>query len=154
MVSLSLNQQHQITQRLMLSIGLWGLPVAIGSYAGLFERFPAPLFALLVSVGITIPVVVYYRNSVFRAYIQALHLNYLTLFHLWRIPAALAFFYYGSQHLLPPTFVHNAAWGDLIAGTLVLPVLMLPQNRSCPRTVDVGASPTGGRLGTSKARLL
>jgi hypothetical protein len=72
MVSLSLNQQHQITQRLMLSIGVWGLAVAIGSHAGLFERFPAPLFALLVSVGITIPVVVYYRNSVFRAYIQAM----------------------------------------------------------------------------------
>ena len=79
-------------------------------------------------MGITIPLVIYYGNSSFRAYIQELHLNYLTLFHIWRIPAALTFFYYGSQHLLPSTFVRNAAWGDLAAGLLVLVVLALPKS--------------------------
>jgi hypothetical protein len=48
---------------------------------------------------------------------------------LRRIPAALFFFYCGNQHLLPETFVRNAAWGGLFAGLLVVPVLMLPSSR-------------------------
>lgn len=129
MVSLSLNQRNQIAQRLISIISIWGLGVGVGSYLGLFSTFPLPWFALLVAIAITAPVTIYYRNSTFRAYIQGLHLNYLTVFHLWRIPAALAWFYYGSQHLLPETFVRNAAWGDLVAGLLVVPVLMLPNHR-------------------------
>jgi hypothetical protein len=129
MVSLSLNQRNQIAQRLIFTISFWGIGVGVGSYIGLFSTFPLPWFALLVAIGITAPVLLYYGNSTFHAYIQELHLNYLTVFHLWRIPAALVFFYYGSQHLLPGTFVRNAAWGDLFAGLLVLPVLMLPSRR-------------------------
>lgn len=45
-------------------------------------------------------------------------LRALTLFNVWRVPAALAFFYYGSQGDLPTAFVRNAGWGDLIAGLL------------------------------------
>jgi hypothetical protein len=129
MVSLSLNQRNQIAQKLIVTIGIWGISVGISSYFGLFSTFPLPWFALLVAIGITAPIAIYYGNSTFRAYVQGLHLNYLTVFHLWRIPAALVFFYYGSQHLLPETFVRNAAWGDLFAGLLVVPVLMLPSHR-------------------------
>lgn len=129
MISLSLNQRNQITQRLLSIISLWGLSVGVGSYFGLFTTFPLPWFALLVAIGITAPILIYYGNSTFRAYIQGLHLNYLTVFHLWRVPAALIFFYYGSQHLLPEIFVRNAAWGDLFAGLFVLPILMLPARR-------------------------
>lgn len=111
MVSLSLNQRDRISKRLLSTISIWGLGVGVGSYFGLFSTFLLPWFALLVAMGITIPLAIYYGNSIFRAYIQGLHLNYLTLFHIWRIPAALTFFYYGSQHLLPLTFVRNAAWG-------------------------------------------
>ncbi|MEA5467208.1 hypothetical protein [Leptothoe sp. PORK10 BA2] len=118
MVSLSSNQRYHMAQRLLFIISFWGFSVAVGSYFGLFSTFPLPWFALLVGMGIVTPLVLYYGNSSFRAYIQGLHLNYLTLFHIWRIPAALTFFYYGSQHLLPSTFVRNAAWGDLAAGLL------------------------------------
>ncbi len=128
MISLSLNQRNQITQRLLSIISVWGLGVAVGSYFGLFSTFPLPWFALLVAMGITLPLAIYYGNSVFQAYIQGLHLNYLTLFHIWRIPAALIFFYYGSRHLLPSTFVRNAAWGDLAAGLLVVVVVALPKS--------------------------
>ena len=128
MVSLSLNQRHQVAQKLIFTIGIWGVSVGIGSYFGLFSTFPLPWIAFLVAMGITLPLAIYYGNSVFQAYIQGLHLNYLTLFHIWRIPAALTFFYYGNQHLLPPTFVRNAAWGDLASGLLVLVVLALPKS--------------------------
>lgn len=128
MVSLSLNQRHQIARKFFLIISTWGLSVGIGSYFGLFSTFPIPWFVLLVAMGITTPIVIYYRNSNFRAYIQGNGLNSLTLFHIWRIPAALSFFYYGSQNLLPSTFVRNAAWGDLAAGLLVLVLLALPKS--------------------------
>jgi hypothetical protein len=128
MASLSSNQRHQVAQRLLSFISIWGLCVGVGSYLGLFSTFPLPWFALLVAMGITVPLAIYYGNSIFRTYIQGLHLNYLTLFHIWRIPAALTFFYYGSRHLLPSTFVRNAAWGDLAAGLLVLVVLVLPKS--------------------------
>jgi hypothetical protein len=129
MLFLSLNQRHQITQRLLFTISIWGIGVGVGSYFRLFSTFPLPWFALLVAIGITVPTIVYYCNSTIQAYIQQLHLNYLTVFHLWRIPAALVFFYYGSQHLLPETFVRNAAWGDLLSGLFVVPLLLLPNYR-------------------------
>jgi hypothetical protein len=129
MVSLSLNQRHQIAQHLLSTISIWGIGVGVGSYFGLFSTFPLPWFALLVAIAITVSTTIYYCNSTFQAYIQQLHLNYLTVFHLWRIPAALVFFYYGSQHLLPETFVRNAAWGDLLAGLFVLPLMLLPNYR-------------------------
>jgi hypothetical protein len=117
-----------MTRRLLCAITVWGLGVGIASYLGLFHSFPLPWFAFLVAIGIVTPLIIYWGNSMFRAYIQGLHLNYLTLFHLWRIPAALTFFYYGSYHLLPETFVRNAAWGDLIAGLLVFPILAVRKN--------------------------
>ena len=128
MVSLSSKQRNHITQRSLYTMLCWGLGVGLSGYFGLFSLFPLPLFALFVAIGIITPVAIYYGNSTFRTYIQGLHLDYLTLFHLWRIPAALTFFYYGSQHLLPATFVRNAAWGDLMAGLLVLLVLTLPKS--------------------------
>ncbi|GAB4144924.1 MAG: hypothetical protein Fur0046_22420 [Cyanobacteria bacterium J069] len=128
MTALSSNQRDRLARRFFSAISLWGLSVAISSYVGLFSLFPLPWFALLVALGITLPLAIYYRNSSFRAYIQTLHLNHLTLFHIWRIPAAFIFFYYGSQQWLPSTFVRNAAWGDLAAGLLVFVLLALPKS--------------------------
>jgi hypothetical protein len=127
MVALSSRQRDRVTQRLLYTISVWGLAVGLGSYFGFFRMFPLPWFACLVTLGIVTPLAIYYRNVSFRTYIQGLHLNKLTVFHLWRIPAAMTFFYYGSLHQLPATFVRNAAWGDLTAGLLVLLVLSLPE---------------------------
>jgi hypothetical protein len=63
---------------------------------------------------------VYFRSSSFRSYIYSIDIRYLTIFHVWRIPAALGFFWYGAQGLLPEQFVFNAAWGDFIAGILAI----------------------------------
>lgn len=70
MVSLSSNQRHRISQRLLSIISFWGLGVAVGSYFGLFSSFPLPWVALLVAMGITIPLTIYYGSSNFRAYIS------------------------------------------------------------------------------------
>ncbi|MGP1373757.1 MAG: hypothetical protein ACTS3T_13085 [Almyronema sp.] len=128
MVSLSSKQRHQIKRQLFLTLSIWGLGVAAGSYFGYLSRLSLPWLALLVVSGILWPVAVYYGTPTFRSYIQGLDLDDLTLFHLWRIPAAFVFFSYGHQHLLPADFVRNAAWGDLVAGLLVLVVWGLPKS--------------------------
>ena len=128
MNSLTLERQQQISRWLFIILAVWGVGAAIGSYLGLFGLLPLPWFAALVAIGIILPVTVYYGNPIFRAYIRELSLNDLTIFHLWRIPAALAFFYYGSQQWLPSAFVRNAGWGDLAAGVLVFGVIALPKS--------------------------
>lgn len=57
---------------------------------------------------------------------------------IWRIPAALAFFWYGAQGLLPPVFVRNAGWGDLIAGIAAIPVVFWLPQRAWRRTSLIG----------------
>lgn len=128
MASLNLEQRQQISQWLLTILVIWGVGAAIGSYFGLFSSLPLNGFAALVVIGIILPVAIYYVSPGFRNYIQELPLNYLTVFHLWRIPAALVFFYYGSRQLLPSTFVRNAGWGDLAAGSLVFLVVVLPKS--------------------------
>jgi hypothetical protein len=91
---------------------------------------PPLLIAPLIALGIIIPVAVYAISDGFRAYIAAVGLRPITAFHIWRIAAALVFFWYGEHNRLPEAFVRNAGWGDLIAGVLALFVVMLPENRS------------------------
>lgn len=110
--------------RLLLIIILWAILVALGGLTGVFTLFPLPLIALLVVLGIATPLLIYKQNAEFRTFIRSQDLNFLTTFHLWRIPAALIFFYFGMQGLLPETFVRNAGWGDLVAGLLVLPTVL------------------------------
>jgi hypothetical protein len=66
----------------------------------------------------------------FRAYVEIIGLRPITVFHIWRIGAALLFFWYGAHNLLPPIFVLIAGWGDLIAGLLALAVTLLPESRN------------------------
>ena len=49
--------------------------------------------------------------------------------HVWRVPAALTFFWYGAVGALPGIFVTLAGWGDLFAGLAALAVVVLPRNR-------------------------
>lgn len=124
-----MTSRNSITQRwFFLVLSLWGTAILIGGYYGLFTKINLNWIALLVVMGMTIPVVVYYSNANFHAYIQSLDLKYLTVFHLWRIPAGLWFLDCGSQNLLPEQFVTTAGYGDLAVGLLV-PVVLLVRLR-------------------------
>ena len=108
----------------VFTLSVWALAAAVAGYYELFTKFPFFGIAPLVVGGIAIPLIVYYLNENFRAYIQSIDLKHLTIFHLWRIPAGFAFLYYGSRNLLPETFVRNAGYGDLAVGFLVPLILM------------------------------
>ena len=116
------------TRVLLTVLAAWGLAVAAetGVYRAIYPLLLAPIIAL----GIVVPVAVYAMSKGFRAYIKAIGLQALTAFHIWRIAAALLFFWYGAHDLLPQIFVQNAGWGDLIAGLLALSVTLLPESRN------------------------
>jgi hypothetical protein len=129
--------EHDIAARtrrghivLLTVLAIWGLAVAIAALTGLFSGVYPLLLAGLIALGIILPVVVYALSRSFRDYIEALGLYGLTAFHVWRIAAALVFFWYGAHNLLPDVFVRNAGWGDLIAGFLALGVVLLPKTRN------------------------
>lgn len=113
------------TRRVLGVLAAWALLVAVTSALGLFRAFPLPYIAPIVAAGIGGPIALYALHGRFRAYMRGLRLETLTVFHLWRIVAALVFFAYGAAGALPETFVRHAAWGDLLAGLLVIPVLLV-----------------------------
>lgn len=119
-----LETNQKVERWSVFTLSVWALGAAVAGYYGLFTKLPFFGIAPLVVAGIAIPVMVYYLNENFRAYIQSIDLKHLTIFHLWRIPAGFAFLYYGSQNLLPETFVRNAGYGDIIVGFLVPLILM------------------------------
>jgi hypothetical protein len=118
------------TRVLLTVLAIWGLAVAVAAETGVYSAIYPLLLAPIIALGIVVPVVIYAMSTGFRAYIEAIGLRPLTAFHIWRIAAALLFFWYGAHNLLPQVFVQNAGWGDLIAGLLALGVTLLPESRN------------------------
>lgn len=109
-------------------IAIWGLGVATAAQVGIFQAMPPLLYGPLVAAGIAIPVVVYAMVPSVRAYFATIGLYPLTVLHVWRIPAAFAFFWYGLHNQLPPAFWILAGVGDFLAGLYALPLLKGPSN--------------------------
>ena len=105
-----------ITAVLLLGLGLWGAGVAVLARQGAFLAIPMPAIALLVAMGIALPTLGYFASPAMRAYFAAVGLFPITALHVWRVPAALAFFGYGLAGQLPAPFWLLAGTGDLVAG--------------------------------------
>jgi hypothetical protein len=110
-------------------LAAWGLTVAALAAAGFYRSLYPPVIGPIIVMGVAAPVAAYASLAGFRRYVAAIGLRPLTAFHVWRIPAALLFFWYGAHDLLPPAFVRDAGWGDLIAGLMALGVTLLPESR-------------------------
>jgi hypothetical protein len=113
-----------------MAFGLWAAMVVVAVWTGLLEAIAPPLLAPLIIAGILVPTLVYFRSRPVRAYVERIGLFGLTAFHVWRIPAAGVFFWYGAHDLLPPTFVRHAAWGDLLAGVLAGLIILTKPSRT------------------------
>ncbi|PVY26842.1 hypothetical protein C7413_121116 [Paraburkholderia silvatlantica] len=123
-------QKNSGTRVLLSVLAVWGAAVGAAAGTGVYRVIYPLWLAGLIALGIVAPVVVYGLSRGFRAYIATIGLRTLTAFHIWRIAAALVFFWYGAHDLLPEAFVRNAGWGDLIAGLLALGVALLPKTRN------------------------
>lgn len=125
-VELSLPRYHAISARLGLAALVWSALVATAAGSGLLARLWMPAIALLVGLGILVPTLAYHLAAEGRAWADRVGLRAITAFHVWRIPAALLFFGYGAQGLLPPLFWILAGTGDLIAGLWALALIRRP----------------------------
>lgn len=107
----------------------WFIVVLGLGWLGVFGRLHHAAVGVIAVAELLGIVALYYLNRPFQAYVQSIPFKHLTVFNVWRFPAGVLFLYYGAQGLLPPLFVQNAAWGDILAACLVPVVLMLPEGR-------------------------
>lgn len=105
-----------LTPLVAVAIAAWFALVTWASMQGAFAQLHLPLIALIVAAGIAVPSVAYFASPALQALAARVGLIRLTALHLWRVPAALAFFAYGLAGELPPLFWLLAGTGDLIAG--------------------------------------
>jgi hypothetical protein len=117
-------------REVLTGLGSWGALVAGASASGLLAKLPARLVAPLIIGGIALPTIAYAQSSELRALARDVGIHRLSLFHTWRVGGTAAFLFYGSKDKLPPTFVRNAAWGDLATSMLAGALLVLPRRRS------------------------
>jgi uncharacterized membrane protein len=111
----------------VLLFTIWGLVTFLVGYTKVYANLPRQLFGLTVFVLLATLIVLYFRNQPFKHFADGIPLKYIALFHAWRIFAGLVFLAF--QNELPPTFVHEAAWGDIISGFLGIVVFIFAQNK-------------------------
>ena len=113
----------------ILLLGGWAALAVLASASGVFDRMAPEAFALVV-VALTVALTTaYFTVPAVRRYAERLGPYGLAYFHVWRIAAALVFFAYGAQALLPPLFIALAGWGDLVAGLFAAVLVMLARRR-------------------------
>jgi hypothetical protein len=114
------------TVTLIVFLAAWGLAVAAAANAGVFQLIKPLYFGPLVAAGIVAPFLIYLLTPAVHRYFENIGVYPLTVWHVWRIPAALAFFWYGFHNQLPPVFWVLAGVGDFFAGLYALPMLKGP----------------------------
>ncbi len=126
-----------ITAGIVAGALLWGVAVAWLAGRGILASLPMPLIALVVAAGIALPTGAFLLIPGLKRYIEAVGLYPLTILHVWRVPAALAFFACGLAGLLPPLFWILAGVGDLIAGLYAARLFFRPGDRRFYRSFHV-----------------
>lgn len=111
-------------------LAAWSV-LAAGLAAGcVFRALPMEVFAATVVASTLALTVLAFRHAGLRAAAARLGPYGLAGFHVWRVPAALMFFWYGAEGLLPPVFVLLAGVGDLIAGLAAGLVILARRSRA------------------------
>jgi len=117
MPALSIRNDHSRMSYVIALVSLsWGVAVVVAASTGLLARIYMPMVALLVGLGIALPTLWYFLSVSLRGWTEVIGLRAITALHIWRIPAALLFFYYGLRGELPAVFWILAGTGDFIAG--------------------------------------
>lgn len=115
---LNLRSTNSATPWVSLALTAWFATVATTAATHSLGFLEGAKFAAAVALGIALPYLAYRFIPSVRALAESVGLRNLTLFHVWRIPAALMFFWYGSRGQLPFHFWLFGGVGDLLAGLL------------------------------------
>lgn len=127
MQTLSRSETRKITWTIGGVVAVWGAAVVAGAQTGFFASLYMPLIAGIVAATIIVPTLIYFASPRLQAYANTIGHAPILLFHTWRIPAALAFFWYGLQGELPTTFWVLAGAGDFIAGSYAAYLMFQPE---------------------------
>jgi len=115
---------------LWLLLGAWGTAVVCLAYWDQFARLYQPVIGAIVAATILAPTVWYFLSPALRRVVEAISHRRIVTFHIWRIPAAILFFWYGVQGQLPPLFWILAGAGDLMAGSYAAWIAFQPERAS------------------------
>jgi len=118
-----------VERAMVATLTAWFLAVLGLGWLGVFSRLHQAAVGVIAVAALLGIVALYYLYRPFQAYVRSISFKHLTIFNVWRFPAGASFLYYGTRGLLPPLFVQNAAWGNILAACLVPVVLMLPEGR-------------------------
>ena len=125
---------------LLIATLAWLIAVVWASLSGALWAIAQtfmPAYAALVAAGIATPVVAYFAVQPVRRAIDSVGLRWLTLMHVWRIPAALVFFWSGVLGQLPPLFWVLAGVGDFLAGCFAATLWWRPATPERLRRIHV-----------------
>jgi hypothetical protein len=106
----------------------WGAAVVYAAETGTLASLHQPFIAAIVATTIIAPTLLYFASSALRRVVETIGHRRIVMFHVWRIPAALLFFWYGVRGELPPLFWIPAGVGDLLAGTYAFRVAFQPED--------------------------
>jgi hypothetical protein len=128
MKALSQAETEWMTRAISGVVAIWGATVVAGAKTGFFASLYMPLIAVIVAATIIVPTLIYFASPRLQAYADSIGHSPILLFHTWRVPAALAFFWYGLQGELPTAFWVLAGSGDFIAGSYAAYLMLQPES--------------------------
>lgn len=105
---------------------LWFTAVIVGAETGFFTAMENYELGPIVVASVLLPALAAWTVPGLRVFFDRLGLRPLTAFHIWRIPAGLAFIGFGLDGALPPAFWIPAGFGDVIAGSYAAWVVTRP----------------------------
>jgi hypothetical protein len=108
----------------VITLAAWAAAVVAASLTGGFAALYQPVIGAIVAATIVLPTLFYFASSGMQSLMHNIGQRRILQFHIWRIPAALLFFWYGVQGVLPTPFWVLAGVGDLIAGSYALLLAM------------------------------
>lgn len=113
---------------LVVLISAWGFTVMLAASSGSLGKLYQPFIGAIVAATIVFPTIWYLLSSSVQRVVEGIGHRRIVIFHIWRIPAALLFFWYGTQGQLPLLFWMLAGVGDLIAGAYALRLSLQPES--------------------------
>lgn len=128
MSALTQSEVRGITRVIVGTVIAWGIAVVIGAETGFFASLYMPLVAAIVATTIVVPTLIYFTAPRLQAYADRIGHRPIMMFHMWRVPAALVFFWYGARGELPTAFWVLAGTGDFIAGSYAAYLLFKPRS--------------------------
>jgi hypothetical protein len=111
---------------LLLVIAAWAGSIAVLSTAGTLDFLAGLKVAPLILATILLPVLLYFVVLPLRRTIDGIGLRGLTAVHLLRYAGAAWILHLGANGIMQPLLARFAGWGDIVAATVALVVLLLP----------------------------